>query len=105
MRLPPRPSNLILLRVRSDSAGATLSRQTCASRAGVAAYRELLPGVWESVFVPGYWRMASGPLLLVQTPACGQRRGPENEYTSRPAVCRSGLSPLPCYVTTVPLLT
>lgn len=49
---------------------------------------------WESVFVPVYWRMASCSLLLVQTSACGRRRGLRMEYTSRPAVRRSGLLPL-----------
>lgn len=91
----PRSSSLILLRVFTPR---TLVRPSpgrhgpaeLESRHIVSSNQEFNIE-WESVFVPVYWRRASGSLRLVQTSACGQRRGLRMEYASRPAVCRSGL--------------
>lgn len=95
----PRSSSLILLRVFTPR---TLVRPSpgrhgpaeLESRHIVSSNQEFNIE-WESVFVPVYWRRASGSLRLVQTSACGQRRGLRMEYASRPAVCCSGLLPPP----------
>lgn len=95
----PRSSSLILLRVFTPR---TLVRPSpgrhgpaeLESRHIVSSNQEFNIE-WGSVFVPVYWRRASGSLRLVQTSACGQRRGLRMEYASRPAVCRSGLLPPP----------